>query len=46
MCSFNIMCNNIRGNMDNFVIVFDVKIIYMMISSNHASFMNFGKKIG
>lgn len=30
--------------MDNFVIVFDGKIIYMMISSNHASFMNFGKK--
>ena len=33
-------------NMVNCVIVFDVKIIYMIISSYHASFMNFGKKIG
>ena len=33
-------------NMANFVIVFDVKIMYMILSSNPASFMNFGKKLG
>lgn len=33
-------------NMANFVIFFDVKIMYMIISCNPASFMNFGKKLG
>ena len=38
LCAITLEVIN-HKNMVNFVIVFDVKIIYMMISSNHASFI-------
>ena len=45
LCAMTLKVIN-HKNMANFVIVFDVKTMYMIISSNPSSFMNFGKKLG
>ena len=44
LCAITLEVIN-HKNMVNCVIVLDVKIVYIIMSSNHARFMNFGKKL-